>query len=203
MVLCSRDCVCLYFAHFNSVMFQGLCLPIFCPSYHMWTGEHCRPVVSKLYAQGIDLTLRSISIDGIIPFPRYITKECYLQPENMIRSKCLDFKWSYIAVIAEYDEGTNATQALVIQLIKVFNQEKTFDFSQMLTKYATCFPSEWEIFVNGHWFPVIMGFTSGVLNGRVHPESETICNSQRPEINMLYKTYSITKMDYCTQVNIK
>jgi len=96
-------------------------------------------------------------------------------------------------VIAEYDEGTNATQALVIQLIKVFNKEKTFDFSQMLTIYATCIPSEWEIFVNGHWFPVNMGFTSGVLNGRVHPESDTICNSQRPEINMLYKRTQLQK----------
>jgi len=169
----------------------------------MLIGDGCRPVVTKLYVQGIALILTSINIDGIVPSPRYIMKENYFKPENMVRSRCLDFKWSYIAVIAEYDEETNATQALNLHLIKIFNNEKEFDFSHMLTKYATCIPSEWEILVNRHWFPVSMGFKSGVLNGRIEPKSETLCSSTLDDFNMLYKTYPITKMDYCEQVNIK
>jgi len=176
---------------------------MFCPSYHMWIGERCRPVVKKLYAQGIVLTLSSIFIDGIIPSPRYITKENKYKPENMVRSECLDLKWSFISVIAEYDEETNTTQSLAVHLIKMFNNEKDFNFSQTLTKYATCIPSEWEMLINGHWFPVHMGFTSGVLKGRVTTKSDLICTSKQQDTSMLHKTYQITKMDYCKQVNIK
>ena len=173
----------------------------------MLIGERCSPVVTKLNAQGIALTLSSIFIDGMIPLPMYITKENFFKPENMVRSKCLDFQWSYIAVIAEHDAETNSTQALTIHLIKFFNNEKIFEYSQMLTKYATCIPSGWQILVNGHWFRVDMGFTSGVLNGRNNPKSNTLISvTRRGGItnfsSMLFTMYTITKMDYCKQVTL-
>jgi len=109
-----------------------------------------------------------------------------------------------MTVVAEYGEDKNVTHALFIYLIKLFNSETKFDFSKMLTKYkSTCIPSAWEILINGHWIHVNMGFTSGVLNGRIKLKTAAIGRPERPERNpkRLYRTYKITKMDYCKQVS--
>jgi len=190
----------LIFVILNVFKFQGLCLPIFCPSYQMWIGERCVPVVTKIYSHGILLSLMSISIDGIVPSPKYITKE---KAKNMVRSRCLDLKWSKIIVIAEYGEDTNVTRALYVTLIKTFNNEKELDFSKTLTKYTACIPSAWEILINGRWIPVNMSFTSGAFNGRIVPSSETIGRPSTRITNSFYRTYSITKTDYCKQVNMR
>ena len=184
-------------------MFQEACLPLFCPSYSMWVGDRCVPVVTKVYSKGIRLTLRSVSIDAVIPCPVNITKTIVLKPKDIARSKCLDFNWSHIAVVAEYDETTCVAQALYIYLMKIFNKEKGFDFSKMLTTYATCIPSAWEILINEHWIHVNMSFTSGVINGRIVPRSENIAapSDRNRALHSLYKTYAITQMDYCKQVN--
>ena len=150
------------------------------------------------------LALRSVSIDDIIPSPRYITTRTLLKPEDIARSQCLDLEWSQLVVNAENDEGTNVTKALYVHLMKVYNKEKRFDFSQMLTKYATCIPSAWEILINGHWVPVNMSFTSGVFNGKIVPKSQTIGLPYNRNIarDSLRRTYEITKLDYCQQVNV-
>ena len=184
-------------------MFQESCLPLFCPTYSTWMGERCVPVVTKVYSKGIRLTLRSMSIEAVIPCPVNITKTKVLKPQDIARSKCLDFNWSHISVVAEYDETTCVTQALHIYLIKIFNKEKEFDFSQMLTTHATCIPSAWEILISGHWIPVNMSFTSGFVNGRIEPKSKYIAapSDLQGAFNSLYRTYAITQMDYCKQVN--
>ena len=186
------------------VFFQESCLPIFCPSFSMSKEEQCEHVVTKLHTHGIMLVLRSISIDAIIPAPRYIKTIRVFNPEDMARSDCLDFDWSQMTVVAEYYENTNVTHALSIYLIKLFNNEKGFSFSQMLTKYAKCFPSAWEILINGQWVQANMSFTSGVLNGRMVSKSAPIGIPANPERSSLrlYKSYQITKLDYCQQVNI-
>jgi len=186
-------------------IFQKSCLPIFCQSYSIWIGDRCVPAVTKIHSSGIMLTLKSISMDGIIPSPRFLPQHFISKPEDMARSKCLDFNWTQMSVVADYNEDENVTQGVSIYLMKLFDSEKEFDYSRMLTQYRSmCIPSAWEILINGHWIHVKMGFTSGVLNGRTKPISTTVVKPVLPvrDSNKVYRTYRITKMDYCKQVHI-
>jgi len=49
-----------------------------------------------------------------------------------------------------------------------------------------------------------MSFTSGVLNGKIVPKSQTIGLPYNRNIarDSLRRTYEITKLDYCQQVNV-
>ena len=170
---------------------------MYCPTHQIRQGGRCLPVVTKIYTKAIGLMLKSAGTIGKLPGPDILRKGSD-DPEKMLRSKCLDFQWTYVSVDAEYNNGENETHSILLTMLKTFKNPTGFLLPNMLDKMTTCFSTPWEILLNEHWFTVSFKFPKAERRMAVETGLTGISRSRFEPVSV--KSYSFTKLDFCPQV---
>ena len=191
--------------HFHSFfLLQDLCLPLYCPNNRLKINGRCVSILTKVITSTIALILEVdirdkstlISLQNLKP-----------DDPNMLISRCLDFNWTYFALVAFNDIDSNVTHSLFISLNKIYSPEKEFRFLQMLASVTMCIQSTWEMSVNGQWLSLNFHFPSVQPYVQEHRTStyntlmeSTITLSIRRSRSRRDPSYYIKKLDFCQQV---
>jgi len=180
---------------------QVVCLPLFCASKRLLINERCVSLITKVIARSVGLVLETDIKAKLIARPEFISVTHAKDPYMMLRSTCLGFKWTYIALLAQCDIHSNGTDMLRLVLIKTYEQDKNLLFSRILSRMKACTLSTWEVHLNGQWIEVRFNFPEVPPYNREQPITRMLTKSPvridfRKEL-----PYYITKLDFCQQVS--
>ena len=182
-------------------LLQDLCLPLFCPNNQLNMNGRCVLMIKKIVTKAVGLRIEAyikdnstlIAMQGLTPTGK-----------NMLRSRCLDLKWTYVSLLSLNDIVSDYTHTLRIILLKKYATEKELLFSQMLSSVRDCAQSTWEISVNGQWLFVNFTFPSVQPYGREDPKVKVLTVSSLTPVNTRKDVpYDISKLDFCDQVSFQ
>jgi len=182
-------------------LLQDLCLPLFCPNNQLNMNGRCVLMIKKIVTKAVGLRIEAdikdnstlIAMQGLTP-----------NAKNMLRSRCLDLKWTYVVLQSLNDIVLDSSYTLRIILLKIYAMEKELLFSQLLSSIRGCAQSTWEISVNGQWLFVNFTFPSVQQYGREDPKVKVLTVSSLTPINTRKDVpYDISKLDFCDQVSFQ
>jgi len=157
-------------------------------------------MITKIITKGIGLFIEADVPSNVTLFPG---PAFTADGRNMLRSRCLDLKWTYVGLFADNDIDTNVTNVLSLTLVKLYYPEKHLRFSNMLSSIGECAQSTWEISVYGQWLSFDFNFPSIQTYGRKDPTRIPLTAvSSRPNTKANVPYY-ITKLDFCQQVGLR
>ena len=157
-------------------------------------------MITKLITRAVGLLIEADMKDNTALMSK---KDFETDDMNMLRSRCLDFKWTYFGLFALNDPDSKVTHALRLRLMKVYAPEKEQRFLQLLSRiHDECIQSPWEIRLNGQWLSVNFTFLSVQPYGREDPTMNTIAELSTTPRTLKDVPYDISKLDYCQQVSL-
>jgi len=94
--------------------------------------------------------LETVFDDGDFPRPDLtLTLERQRDPSLILKSTCLDMKWSFLSLTAN-SFRRSSTHSILIKMLKIFHRKHGFVMSAMLTRLTKCcINSKWELLING------------------------------------------------------
>ena len=174
-------------------LFQDLCLPLFCPKNFLKINGRCVSLIRNVITKAVGLAIEADIKDREMVISRLQSRPGV---SDILRSGCLNLKWTYIGLIALNDFDSNVTNTLRILLIKIYTVEAEIRFTNMISRFGVCAQSTWDIHLNGQWLSVNFTFPSAQPYGHEEPTTSILMASPgRPPT-----TYYITKLDFCQQV---
>ena len=182
-------------------LLQDLCLPLFCPNNQLNMNGRCVLMIKKIVTKAVGLRIEAdikdnstlIAMQGLTPTGK-----------NMLRSRCLDLKWTYVVLQSLNGIVSDSTHTLRIILLKIYATENELLFSQMLSSVRDCAQSTWEISVDGRWLSINFTFPSVQPYGREDPKVKVLTVSSLTPVNTRKDVpYDISKLDFCDQVSFQ
>jgi len=156
-------------------------------------------MVKKIITKAVGLVIHAdVHGNGTL-----ISRQAFITGDrNMLRSKCLEFEWTYVGVFALDDIDANLTYALSLVLIKIYSPEQQLSFTQLLSGIIVCVQSAWEIRVNGRWLSFNFHFPSSKPYGRKDPLMGRLTESSSRPNRKENPPYFISQLDFCQQVGV-
>jgi len=185
--------------HFTCFLLQDLCLPLYCPTNRLKINGRCVSMITKLITRAIALLIEADIQDNTALISK---QKLETGDMNMLRSTCLDFKWTDFGLFALNGTDSNITHALRLRLMKIYAPEKELRFLQLLSRIHKCIQSPWEIRLNGQWLSVNFTFPSVQPYGREDPTMNILAELSSRPYTIKDVPYVITKLDFCQQVSL-
>jgi len=100
--------------------------------------RHVIPLVTNILSGCVGFVLEAVFDDGDFPRPDFIklTLERHRDPSLILKSTCLDMKWSFLFLTAN-SFRRNSTHSILIQMLKIFDHKHGFVMAAMLTRLKT------------------------------------------------------------------